>query len=168
MLCVVNNECEYSFLPRFISWYDAQFSIENDLITIQSCPGSTLDATRVEYIIQAIQSAHEAHPNKTKKKDKKTKQSIEEVTSGEREVNGFVEGQETGRQSSYNTVRSSPQIMIVLSLLLTTILRQYLWLIWFSWMLTFRTPPPHHTPVCGSDSTPFKNAIKIIFYESKV
>ncbi|XP_031568463.1 activating signal cointegrator 1 complex subunit 2-like [Actinia tenebrosa] len=89
---------------RFISWYDAQFSIENDLITIQSCPGSTLDATRVEYIIQAIHSAHEAHPNKTKRKDKKTKKNANEVTSGETlgGVNEFVEEQETRRQISSN------------------------------------------------------------------
>ena len=52
-------------LRRFLSCYDNQFSIENDLITIQSCPGSSLDGTRVQYITDAIHSAHEAYPSKT-------------------------------------------------------------------------------------------------------
>ncbi|EDO35655.1 predicted protein, partial [Nematostella vectensis] len=47
---------------RFVSWYDARYSVESELITIKEAPGACLDETRLQYIVQAVSGAREAHP----------------------------------------------------------------------------------------------------------
>ncbi|EDO29006.1 predicted protein [Nematostella vectensis] len=60
--CYFNIKLKWQSLRWFVSWYDARYSVESELITIKEAPGACLDETRLQYIVQAVSGAREAHP----------------------------------------------------------------------------------------------------------
>jgi len=87
---------------RFLSSYDSRFSIKKDLDRIQLQSSASLDETRVEYILAAVNSARKAFPSHlTKKKNgaKQENQLTAELSNGNSDVavNGqFEEWTEEG------------------------------------------------------------------------
>ena len=74
MPCFFKNG-HYLFLPlRFISSYDSKFSIKQTLDKLEQLSSVSLDETRVQYILDAVDSARKAFPRQPSNKKKSVQQ----------------------------------------------------------------------------------------------
>ena len=65
----------YLFLPlRFVSSYDSKFSIKQTLDKLEQLSSVSLDETRVQYILDAVDSARKAFPRQSNNKKKSVQQ----------------------------------------------------------------------------------------------
>ena len=74
MPCFFKNG-RYLFLPfRFVSSYDSKFSIKQTLHKLEHLSSVSLDETRVQYTLDAVDSARKAFPRQSNNKKKSVQQ----------------------------------------------------------------------------------------------
>ena len=95
----------FLFQFRFLSSYDSRFNIKQSLDRLQQHSSVSLDDTRVQYILDAVDSARRAFPRHFNKKKKTVEQERESSKNGvvlavngqdwiddcDAEKNGFVD-----------------------------------------------------------------------------